>query len=90
MTMESSLWPITGIFGLLLLCLVLFIGFAIAVAALWLYIACLLDALKKTEEEMPNRTIWIVVLIVTFFTGFSFIPSIVYYFLYNPKLDFWK
>ncbi len=82
-----------GIFALLFAgCNLLFlcIGLLLSIAAIWLFIACLIDVSRKSETEFKDRTLWLVILILGFFIPFGFIAPIVYYFKYKPNLYFWK
>jgi hypothetical protein len=65
-------WCCAGLFGLVLL------GFNI-----WMAV----DVLQRTEAEMPNRTMWLVLLIVGFFASFGWIAALVYFFTEKKKLD---
>ena len=58
-----------------------------------LWIVDLVDCIKRGNDEFPNagentRTIWLVVLIVTFVVGIgsSWIAAIVYYFMVMKKM----
>jgi hypothetical protein len=88
--MDDSFWPILGTTGLFITCIFLFIGLAIAVLLLWIFGACLVDAFKKSEAEFPERTLWRILLISSAFVGLIWLSSLVYYFMYKPKLDFWR
>jgi uncharacterized BrkB/YihY/UPF0761 family membrane protein len=60
------------------------------IATIWLFIACLMHLINKTEAEFPERTTWLIILIITFVLGLSLIPTIIYYFMYKPRLKFWE
>lgn len=81
---------ITGQTGLVLTCAILTCGFALFFFSIWLYVACLVDAFRKSEVEFPDRTIWITILIGSNFVGASPLATIIYYILFRPKLRFWR
>ncbi|HAJ95922.1 MAG TPA: hypothetical protein DCP02_06790 [Actinobacteria bacterium] len=69
-------WGVLAIIGLLLL-------------VLW--IVTLVDCIKRSNDEFPGtgentRTIWLVVLIVTFVVNFWWVAAIVYYFVVMKKM----
>jgi len=69
-------WGILAIIGLLLL-------------VLW--IVMLVDCIKRSNDEFPGtgedtKTIWLIVLIVTFVVNFWWIAAIVYYFVVMKKM----
>ena len=56
-----------------------------------LWIVALVDVAKRDNDEFPNatentKTIWLVVLIVTFLVNFWWIAAIVYYFMVMKKM----
>ena len=56
-----------------------------------LWIVTLVDAAKRGSDEFPNatentKTIWLVVLIVTFVVNFWWVAAIVYYFMVMKKM----
>ena len=56
-----------------------------------LWIVTLVDCVKRDNDEFPNatentKTIWLVVLIVTFVVNFWWIAAIVYYFMVMKKM----
>jgi hypothetical protein len=86
-----------AIFGLtfisfigLFYCLIFLFSIAVLVISIWLFIACIIDLSRKTEAEFPEKTFWLVILILTFVLGFGLITSLIYYFLYKPNLRFWN
>ena len=81
---------ILGIQGLVLTMLILFVIASIALIFLWLYVAPVTDVFKKTEEEFPDRTIWIVLLIGSIFVALPWLTGLIYYFIYKPSLRFWE
>lgn len=54
----------------------------VALAFFVFWIMMLMDAMKR---QWPERTTWLVVLIVSFFLGLSWIASILYFFLVKRK-----
>ena len=70
--MMIGVWCCAGIFGL---------------AAVAFNIWMIVDVLQRTEATMPNRTMWMILLIVGLFVGFGFIAALVYYFTEKKKLD---
>ncbi len=88
--MNNTFFPILGSTGLLLVCVVLFFGLFLVFLIIWLFVACLVDAFLKSEQEFPDRTLWIILLIGSAFVSLMWLSSIVYYFMYRPKLDFWR
>ena len=56
-----------------------------------LWIIALVDVAKRDSDDFPNatentKTIWLVVLIVTFVVNFWWITAIVYYFMVMKKM----
>ncbi|MCK5566996.1 MAG: DUF2516 family protein [Actinomycetia bacterium] len=56
-----------------------------------LWIVALVDCVKRGKDEFPNagentKTIWLVVLIVTFVVNFWWVAAIVYYFMVMKKM----
>jgi hypothetical protein len=56
-----------------------------------LWIVAVVDVAKRDSDEFPNatentKTIWLVVLIVTFVVNFWWVAAIVYYFLVMKKM----
>lgn len=71
-----------GVFGIILpLCCGL-IGLVFLVFNIWM----LVDVLKRTEVELPNKTMWMVLLIIGLFTGLGGIVALVYYLGPKKKL----
>lgn len=71
-----------GVFGVILplccgLIALIFVAFNI-----WM----LVDVIKRTEAELPNRQTWLIVLIVGLILGFGGIAALVYYFGPRKKL----
>lgn len=77
-------------FGLLFSCFFIVIGLTIGIFFIWLFVACIVDVLRKNEAEFPDRTIWLVLLAISFFTGLAWLASLVYYFKFKPNLKFWE
>lgn len=71
----------------------LFILFVLAVAAIALglfvlWVVMLVDALqRKNWQDETQKNVWVIVLIVSFFAGFSWVAAIVYYFAVKRQLD---
>ena len=51
------------------------------------YNALCYDCINRDEKDFKDRTLWLVLLIVGIFCGYSGILSIVYYFAVKKKLD---
>lgn len=78
----SAILASLGIFGVIIpLCCGL-IGLVSLVFNIWM----LVDVLKRTEIELPNKTMWMVLLIIGLFTGLGGIVALVYYFGPKKKL----
>ena len=78
----SAMLASLGIFGVIIpLCCGL-IGLVFLVFNIWM----LVDVLKRTEVELPNKTMWMVLLIIGLFTGLGGIVALVYYFGPKKKL----
>lgn len=71
------------VFFVLLLILLIGLCFAFTV---WM----LVDCVSRDEKDFKDRTLWIILLTLGFFLGYSFILSIVYYFAVKKKLDIKK
>ena len=73
-----------GIFGVILpICCGLVI-FVLAIFNIWMFV----DVLNKTEAQLPNRTMWIVLLAVGFFmAGLGGIAGLVYFFGPRKKIN---
>jgi hypothetical protein len=71
-----------GVFGIILpLCCGL-IGLVFLVFNIWM----LIDVLKRTETELPNKNMWMILLIVGLLLGFGGIVALVYFFGPRKKL----
>ncbi len=60
-----------------------------------LWIITIVDCAKRKNEEFPDagdntKTIWLVVLIVTWVVGFWWVAAIVYYFMVMKKMPLGK
>ncbi len=78
-----------GVAGVLI-CLFVVLGL-IGLFLFILWIITFVDCLKRDSSEFPNasentKTIWIVVLLVSWVVGFSWIAAIVYYFMVMKKM----
>ncbi len=70
--------------------LIICVALIIWALSIWLSIACIIDVAKKDEAVFKDKTLWIVLLILSFFLPFGIIIPIIYYFMYKPKMAFWK
>lgn len=70
-----------GGFTLLWVCIML-LGCVFLVFNVWM----LVDVIKRTEAELPNRTLWLVLLIAGLLLGFGGIVALVYFFSARKKL----
>jgi len=78
----SAMLASLGIFGVIIpLCCGL-IGLIFLVFNIWM----LVDVLKRTEVELPSKTMWMVLLIIGLLTGLGGIVALVYYFGPKKKL----
>jgi len=80
-----------GLTGFWIFCAV--IGGLVGLFLFVLWIICIVDAAKRKNNEFPGggdnlKTIWLVILIVSFVVGFglSGIAAIVYYFMVMKKM----
>jgi hypothetical protein len=69
-----------GVLGLIFLALFIF------------WIIMLVDCIKRPETDFPNssgnsKTIWLVVLLVSWLIGFSWLAAIIYYFMVKRAAD---
>ena len=80
----------TGFSSLSILFCILFFLLFIGIVTFWIYIASVVDVLKKDEKEFKDRTLWLVLLIGSLFIGMNWLTGIIYYVLYKPRLKFWK
>lgn len=87
---SGDLDPATaGIVGMTALTLPIIIfccSMLIVIPLLVMNIWMLVDVLKRTEVELPNKTMWMVLLIIGLFTGLGGIVALVYYFGPKKKL----
>jgi len=81
---------VAGIYFSLFWLLIVCVGIILSVLVIWLYIACFVDLAAKKEEDFKNKTLWLVLLIISFFVPFGTILPIVYYFMYKPRFKFWE
>lgn len=78
----SAMLASLGIFGVIIpLCCGL-IGLIFLVFNIWM----LVDVLKRTEVELPSKTMWMILLIIGLLTGLGGIVALVYYFGPKKKL----
>ncbi len=78
-----------GLTGLWIFCSV--IGGLIGLLLLVLWIICIIDVAKRQKDEFPDagentKTIWLVVLIVSWVVSLSWVAAIVYYFMVMKKM----
>lgn len=67
--------------GVILFCFFLAIAFFAFV--IWM----LVDCINREEKDFKDRTLWIIILVIGIFAGYSGILSIVYYFTVKKELD---
>ncbi|MFW5719781.1 MAG: hypothetical protein ACOCXT_02010 [Candidatus Dojkabacteria bacterium] len=77
-------------FGLPLTCCIVIFGLVIGGFFLWLFVTCLLDAFSRDPATFHDRELWIWILLLSFFFGFSWLASLIYYFKYKPEFYFWR
>lgn len=70
---DNAFKNILGVLGLIFIPLIIF---GIIFFIWWVF--CLIHAIK--HEDIPDRTVWLIVLIGGFFLGFSGIAAVIYYF----------
>ncbi len=70
-----------------------FIGFGLAILAfigiilVAVFVFWLLMLIHAIQHNSPDRTLWIVVLLASFFTGFALIGAIVYFFAEKKRAE---
>ena len=67
-----------GIFGIIIVIISCLVGLFFLV----FWIMMLVDCVKR---DFPNRGVWLAVLIITFFVGWSWLACILYYFMVKKK-----
>ncbi len=67
-----------GVFGIVIAIIAGLIGLFFLI----FWIMMLVDCIKR---EFPNRGVWLAVLIITFFIGWSWLACILYYFMVKKK-----
>ena len=65
-----------GVFVWVIACCGGLIGLILIVMNIWM----LIDVLKRTESELPNKTTWMILLIIGLLVGFGWIPALIYFF----------
>lgn len=80
-------WAGLSVFGFICMGFV----FVIFILLFVLWIIALVDCAKRKNEDFPggaenSKTIWLVILIVTWVVGFWWVAGIVYYFLVMKKM----
>jgi hypothetical protein len=66
---------------------VILFGILLAFAFLAFIIWMLIDCLNRDEKDFKDKTLWLILLVIGIFCGYSGILSIVYYFAVKRKLD---
>jgi H+/Cl- antiporter ClcA len=78
---------VLAVFGPLFILFVLAVA-AIAIGLFVLWVVMLVDALqRKNWQDDTQKNVWIIVLVLSFFAGFSWVAAIVYYFAVKRQLD---
>ena len=80
-------------YGLNLSCSIIIFGLICVLVVYWFWLACLIDVFNKDPKEFQDRTLWIILLLVSFFIPgiiWQLIASAIYYVMYKPKLKFWE
>ena len=72
-----------SIFVWVLVCCVFLIGILFLILNIWM----LIDVLKRTETELPNKTMWMVLLIIGLLMGFGGLVAVVYFFGPRKRLN---
>jgi len=62
-------------------------GILLAFAFLAFIIWMLIDCIQRDEKDFKDKTLWLILLVIGIFCGYSGILSIVYYFAIKRKLD---
>lgn len=71
-----------GVFGAIIPICCGLIGLVFLAFNIWM----LIDVLKRTESELPNKQMWMILLIVGLLLGFGGIVALVYFFGPRKKL----
>lgn len=79
-----------GAFGLLITCIVIFVVCAVSLLLIWLFVASVVDVIRKDEAEFKDKTLWLVLLLGSTVVGLMWLSGIIYYFMFKPKLNFWE
>lgn len=66
---------------------VVLFGILLAFAFLAFIIWMLIDCINRDEKDFKDKTLWLILLVIGIFCGYSGILSIVYYFAVKRKLD---
>ncbi len=78
----SAMLASMGVVGVILPMCICLIGVIFLAFNIWM----LVDVVKRTEAELPNRQTWLIVLIVGLVLGFGGIAALVYFFGPRKKL----
>lgn len=62
-------------------------GILLVVLTLMFIVWMLVDCIRREEKDFKDRTLWIVLLVLGIFSGYSLIISIIYYFAIKRELD---
>lgn len=81
-----SLYNFEQFLGLMVFPVILF-GILISCVLLAFVIWMLVDCINRDEKEFKDKTLWLVLLTVGIFCGYSTILSIIYYIVVKRKLD---
>ena len=78
-----------GLAGIWIFCAI--IGGLLGLFLFVLWIICIIDVAKREKDEFPDagentKTIWLVVLIVSWVVGLNWVAAIVYYFMVMKKM----
>ncbi len=77
----SGIMALGGLWIVFVCCMVI-----LGIAGLAFNIWMIVDVLKRTEAEMPNRQTWMILLIVGLVLGFGALVALVYFFGPRKKL----
>ncbi len=85
--MWGTWWTSLSIFGFICMGFI----FVIFVLLFVLWIIALVDCAKRKNEDFPgggenSKTVWLVILVVTWVVGFWWVAGIVYYFVVMKKV----
>jgi len=81
-----NLYNFEQFLGLMVFPVILF-GILISCALLAFVIWMLVDCINRDEKEFKDKTLWLILLIIGIFSGYSTILSIIYYITVKRELD---